>query len=292
MNNLRANYERILEVLRKISADHLLSYQRRTPKMSDLEVISLSLTAEYMGIDSENHLFRNLHKVFTDRIERTVYNRRRRKLMAITNQIRMKLYQTFNEFEDCFVVDSMPLEVCKISRSARSKICKESDFSFPDRGFCASQQMPFYGYKLHAVCSVNGVLQSVDLSPASVHDIHYLKDIEHQISNCILIGDKGYLSQQVQLNLFEVANIQLETPKRKNHKHYKPQCYLLKKKRKRMETLFSQLCDQLMIRRNYAKSFSGFKTRIIAKITSLTAIQYINKVIYNRNINNVKITIV
>jgi len=292
MNNLRANYERILEVLRKISADHLLSYQRRTPKMSDLEVISLSLTAEYMGIDSENHLFRNLNKVFTDRIERTVYNRRRRKLLVITNQIRMKLSQTFNEFEDCFVVDSMPLEVCKISRSARSKICKESDFSFPDRGFCASQQMPFYGYKLHAVCSVNGVFQSVDLSPASVHDIHYLKDIEHQISNCILIGDKGYLSQQVQLNLFEVANIQLETPKRKNHKHYKPQFYLLKKKRKRIETLFSQLCDQFMIRRNYAKSFSGFKTRIIAKITSLTAIQYINKVIYNRNINNVKINIV
>lgn len=185
----------------------------------------------------------------------------------------MKLCQTFNEFEDCFVVDSMPLEVCKISRSARSKVCKESGFSFPDRGFCASQQMPFYGYKLHAVCSVRGVFQSVDLSPASVHDIHYLKDIQHQISDCVLLGDKGYLSAQVQLNLFETANIQLDTPKRKNQKQYKPQFYLFKKKRKRIETLFSQLCDQFMIRRNYAKSFSGFKTRIMTKITSLTVIQ-------------------
>ncbi|WP_439848460.1 transposase, partial [Riemerella anatipestifer] len=35
----------------------------------------------------------------------------------------------------------------------------------------------FYGYKLHAVCSLNGVIKNFDISPASVHDIHYLKDI-------------------------------------------------------------------------------------------------------------------
>lgn len=56
MNNLDANYKRILEVLRKISNENLLSYQRRTPKLKDLELISLALTAEFMGIDSENHL--------------------------------------------------------------------------------------------------------------------------------------------------------------------------------------------------------------------------------------------
>ncbi len=88
----------------------------------------------------------------------------------------------------------------------------------PDKGFCASQQMHYYGYKLHAVCSVNGVFQSIDLSAASVHDIHYLKDIEPQIANCVLIGDKGYLSAQGQLNLFESARIQLDTPQKKEPK--------------------------------------------------------------------------
>ncbi|MFV0167427.1 hypothetical protein OBK11_14560, partial [Empedobacter falsenii] len=47
-------------------------------------------------------------------------------------------------------------------------------------------------------------------------------------------------------------------------------------------------CDQFMIRRNYAKTFEGFKTRILAKITALTVIQYINKTYFNRNINNLK----
>ena len=119
--------------------------------------------------------------------------------------------------------------------------------------------MSFYGYKLHAVCSVNGVSQSIDLSPASVHDIHYLKDIREQLSNCTLLGDKGYLSSEIQIDLFNYANIELETPKRINQKEYKPQFYLYKKQRKRIETLFSQLCDQFMIRRNYAKTFEGFK---------------------------------
>jgi len=292
MNNLNANYKRILEVLRKISKDQLLPYQRRKPKLSDLELISLSLTAEFLGIDSENDLFRKLPKSIYSKLERSVYNRRRRKLVNQLDEIRLKLASHFNEFENYFVVDSMPLEVCKLSRSSRSKICKEVQYAFPDKGYCAAQNTNYYGYKLHAVCSVNGVFQSIDLSPASVHDVNYLKDIKMQISDCTLIGDRGYLSAEIQLNLFEACNITLNTPMRNNQKNYKKQLYVFRKKRKRIETLFSQLCDQFMIRRNYAKTFNGFKTRIISKITALTTIQYINKFIFDRNINNIKISII
>ena len=292
MNNLSANYERILEVLRKISKEQLLTYQRRCPKMSDLELISLSLTAEFMGLDSETDLFRKLPQTILATIERSVYNRRRRKLLYHMDVIRLKLASYFNDFENYFIVDSMPLEVCKLSRGSRSKICKENIYSLPNKGYCASQGTRYYGYKLHAVCSVNGVFQSVDLSPASVHDVNYLKDIETQISDCTLIGDRGYLSAEIQLNLFETCNIKLNTPMRNNQNNYKKQPYIFRKSRKRIETLFSQLCDQFMIRRNYAKSFEGFKTRILAKITALTTIQYINRFIFGRNINNIKISII
>ncbi len=139
MNNLLANYERILEVLREISTDRQLPVQRRCPLMSDLEVICLSLTAEYMGIDSENNLFPQLDTdCFIGKIERTVYNKRKRRLMPYQNTIRLKLAESFNEFEDVFIVDSMPLGICKIARSSRSKICKEEIFSTPSKGYCAS----------------------------------------------------------------------------------------------------------------------------------------------------------
>ena len=51
---------------------------------------------------------------------------------------------------------------------------------------------------------------------------------------------------------------------------------LYMKSRKRIETLFSQLCDQLMLKRNYAKSTKGLSVRILCKITAVTMLQYIN----------------
>lgn len=293
MSNLEASYKLIFKELSKISDEENFYFKPIKPNLSDLELISLTILAEFKSIDSEHQLFREIKGwEIETKIERSVYNRRKRKLFPYIEKIRMKMAAKFNEFENYFVIDSMPLEVCKMARSSRSKICKEVDYAVPNKGFCASQNLHFYGYKLHAICTISGVFQSFDLSPASVHDIHYLQNIKSQLSDCVILGDKGYLSQTIQLDLFNEVNIELETPKRKNQKDYKPQFYQFKKYRKRIETLFSQLCDQFMIRRNYAKSFEGFKTRILAKITTLTTIQYLNKFVFNRNINNLKINLV
>ncbi|EAZ95069.1 hypothetical protein FBBAL38_08779 [Flavobacteria bacterium BAL38] len=43
-----------------------------------------------------------------------------------------------------------------------------------------------------------------------------------------------------------------------------------------------------MIKQNYAKYFQGFKTRILAKTTALTLVQFINKFIIEIPINNIK----
>ncbi|HYQ56627.1 MAG TPA: IS982 family transposase, partial [Draconibacterium sp.] len=59
----------------------------------------------------------------------------------------------------------------------------------------------------------------------------------------------------------------------------------------RIETLYSQLCDQFLIRRNYAKTFMGFKTRILSKVTALTIVQYFNRFINDRPINHLKYAI-
>ncbi len=203
----------------------------------------------------------------------------------------MKLSNYFNEFEEYFIVDSMPLEVCKMSRANRSRICRENVISSPNRGYCTSKSMSYFGYKLHAVCSVNGVIKDFDLTKDSVHDIHYLQDIKNQMKDCVLLADKGYLSAKYQLDLFTYSNIKIEIPMRKNQHNFKQQPYIFRKSRKRIETLFSQLCDQFMIKRNYAKSFHGFKTKILSKITAVTLIQYINKFIFDRNINNLKVNI-
>lgn len=292
MSNFKANYNKILEVLQTITKIENFLNQKRKPKLKDIELMAMNLTAEYMGIDSECQLFRTIPFGLKSKIERSVYNRRKRKLFKSLEFVRKQIALKFNQTETYYIVDSMPLEVVKMSRSSRSKICKESFYCSPNFGFCASQNMRYYGYKIHAVCSVEGIFESFDLTKASVHDIHYLKDIKNEFKDCIILGDKGYLSADYQLDLFTNCNIKLEIPMRKNQNNFKKQPYIFRKKRKRIETLFSQLSDQFMIKRNYAKSFDGFKTRIASKITSLTIIQYINKFIFDRNINNLKISII
>lgn len=294
MSNIVKNYFRVLEVISSLNCELIYkSGVGRKQKMSDLEVVALSLTAEFMSIDSENSLFKQLNQAeIPNLIERSQFNKRRRKLFLFSEEIRTKLAKEFLEFEDYFIVDSMPLEICKFSRHSRIKICKEEFESAPSKGFCASQNNWYFGYKLHGVCSVSGIFHSLDITKAEVHDIHFLKNIKQQMSDCVLLGDRGYLSESIQLDLFQTVKVRLETPKRSNQKDYKQQPYIFRKSRKRIETLFSQLCDQFMIRRNYAKSFEGFKTRILAKITSLTLVQYINKFIFDRPINNIKIQII
>jgi hypothetical protein len=290
MTNIVKNYFRVLEVISSLNFElDFKSGIGRKQKMSDIEVVALSLTAEFMSIDSENSLFKQLLPgEIPNLIERSQFNKRRKKLFLFSEQIRTKLAAQFLRFEDYFIVDSMPLEICKFSRHNRIKICKDNFETAPSKGFCASQNSWFFGYKLHGVCSLTGVFHSLDITKAEVHDVHFLKNIKQQMSDCVLLGDRGYLSESIQLDLFQTVNIKLETPKRTNQKDYKQQPYIFRKSRKRIETLFSQLCDQFMIRRNYAKSFEGFKTRILAKITALTLVQYINKFIFDRPINNIK----
>ena len=173
--------------------------------------------------------YKKILEVLSKFFGKKLQNYQRRKLFPYIEQIRTKIAQHFNEFEDVFMVDSMPLKVCENSRAKRSHICKEFDYSSPDFGYCASQKLYYYGYKLHAICSLNGIFQSIDMSPASVHDIRCLNDVKEQLSNCTLIGDKGYLSAEVQIDLFNYANIQLDTPKRTNQKDYRPQFRLFRK---------------------------------------------------------------
>lgn len=66
---------------------------------------------------------------------------------------------------------------------------------------------------------------------------------------------------------------------------------LKRRKRKRVETLISQIDGQFSMNVNYAKTFGGLTTGIISKVAALTIIQYLNLFAFKRNINNIKVNI-
>lgn len=297
VHNLSTNFRLFLDITKTVFStsvhpDGNLKFYPRKPKLSDLEVLALTLAAESMGIDSGTYLFGKLNKDycldFPHLIHRCNYNRRKKALGGYLRQLNQSLADEMNKGENVFIVDSVPVPVCRIVREKTAKICKENFETAPDKGYSAVNKAWYFGYKPHLVTSANGVFHSMELSKASVHDIHYLNDINCSgLNNCTLIGDKGYLSKSYQTDLFHTAKIELETPMRNNQKDKQPSPPVFRRVRKRIETLFAQLCDQFMLKRNYAKSVAGLSVRILNKLTAVTCLQFINKQ-NNRPLNHLK----
>lgn len=143
--------------------------------------------------------------------------------------------------EDVFSVVSKPVPVCRNARAARCVMGRETPELAPAWGYCAAQNMRYYGYKLHAICGINDVIHSYGMTAADVHDIIYLQDVRWQYHDCLILGDKGYLSANIQSDLFDVAHISLEVPYRFNQKNWRPPIWAYRKFRKRIETIFSQM---------------------------------------------------
>lgn len=92
MSNLEASYNLIFNELSKISQTDNLYFKPIKPKLSDLELISLIILAEFKSIDSEYQLFRDIKDfAIASKIERRVYNRRKRKLFPFLENIRLKM---------------------------------------------------------------------------------------------------------------------------------------------------------------------------------------------------------
>jgi hypothetical protein len=96
MLNIVKNYLRVLEIISSLNCEsEYKSGVGRVQKMSDLEVVAVSLTAEFMSIDSANSLFKLVD--FSDipnLIDHSQF-KKRRKLYLFSEEVRLKLASCF-----------------------------------------------------------------------------------------------------------------------------------------------------------------------------------------------------
>ena len=147
-HNIKTNFDKVIEVIKQVLGEEIVAgnFPRRgtKPTFSDIEVIALSLTAECLSIDSGNLLFSKLRSEYTsdfkNLISRRQYNDRRKFLFAKQEIIRTRMTAQLNATAEVYAIDSMPLEICKLSRLQRNKMGRENIYSAPDKGYCASQK--------------------------------------------------------------------------------------------------------------------------------------------------------
>ncbi len=146
MHDLTVNFLKMLQITnttlgKDINQDGNLHFYPRKPKLSDTEIIALSLSQECLGIDSENWFLAKLksdyRNDFPNMVHITNYNKRRKRLTAWTEQVNRGLSKVLNEGEDVFMVDSVPVPVCKLARERQLRACKRDFETAPDKGYSA-----------------------------------------------------------------------------------------------------------------------------------------------------------
>jgi len=256
MHDLKTIYDKVESTLKTRAKEYFAyggnsRFYPNEPKLTDLEIVSLAITSECLQIDSENLLWSKIETDYSKMFEllphRTSYNRRKRRLADLisgcNNRISDILYDQHPD--DTLIVDSMPIAVCKIARERSSTVCRneERDEVVARKGKNIIMNGWFIGYKLHLITTSTGIYRDI---------------------------------KTTQLRLFEEVDIRLSVPYRRNQKDFKKYDFVKKIKRKQIEVVFSQLCDEFMIRRNYAKTFEGFYARIVSKLAAKSFKQFWN----------------
>lgn len=238
-------------------------------RLSDSEIITLSVCGELLGMDSENAWYsfvkRNFRHLFPKLCSRTRFNRTRRALLQVTELLRQKLSLAFPiPVSRYFVIDSFPLAVCKFGRA---RYCRSFRTDGANYGKCPSKKETYYGFKVHALITLEGYITAFEITPASVDDREGLRDFAENCLGLVILGDKGYTGGALLQDMKE-KGICLMSLKPSNYKDNWPKevRQLIFRFRRRIETVFSQLSEQLNAEQVLAKSFQGLCTRLENKI--------------------------
>ena len=87
-----------------------------------------------------------------------------------------------------FVIDSMPVPVCKRVRARRCRTVRGRAYC----GYCAAKKETFFGWRLHLVCTTGGLPVAFTLLPGSFHDLTPIHELTVNLpKGAWVYGDKG-----------------------------------------------------------------------------------------------------
>ena len=253
------------------------------PNCSDSELITMILVAECKGWDIETELlseFSQHPNLFPILPCQSRFNRRRRNLGTIINQIRRMLLADIETASDQLcIIDSLPIPVMNfhlVPASPNNWSCYGADY-----GRVESKKQTIFGYKLHLLVTASGVIVDFELAPASENDLSVGYELLCGHQDKQVIGDKAYINAQIKDQLAQLNRIELITLPRRNQKQKisRQTKRRINKIRQIVETVNGQLTQQFHIQNNHAHSFWGVCTRIYAKLTAHTLCMYLNQLL-------------
>ena len=251
------------------------------PKLSDSEVITMEIVAEFLGIDKEKAIhsyFRRHYPHYFPKmreVSRTTFTRQAANLWKVKENfwqhlLAEELLLSGELEEPLMVIDSFPMAICKRSRSYRCKVMRE----LSERGRDTNLGK-FLGMRAHVVICWPGIVLRASVCGADVHDVHLAEELLEGMGRGWVLADRNYWSPLVREQLSELeegpmlmARFKLKNETEKEKGLVWPRW--LSAKRQKIESVFSQLVSRFNMKVVRARDTWHFCSRFMRKVLSHT----------------------
>ncbi|HET8630991.1 MAG TPA: IS982 family transposase [Thermomicrobiales bacterium] len=242
--------------------DHALA------QASDAEVLTVAVVA---AKSFQNHLERALQVMhlggyLSGALSVSRFNRRLHALRGWLLLLLAALGAVFAHGE-VFLLDSMPLPVCRRARARRCRKVRGADYC----GSCAAKRERFFGWRLHLACTPAGVPVACDLVPGGLHDLTPIHELTRGLpAGSTVCGDKGYNAAADEATILADSGVRLVPIRRANMRpNRRADKLALREYRKRIEALYSQ-SEALGVQRLRARTNPGLELKVHASLLAAT----------------------
>jgi hypothetical protein len=247
------------------------------PKLSDAELVTLSVMQALLGFASEarwlRHARAHLRHLFPYLPQQPGYNKRLRAAAALIRHcIRALACDAAAWTDDVWVVDSTPVQCGRSRETAR-----RSDLAgWAEYGYCASHSRWFWGLRLHLVCTLQGLPVAFALAGAKADERDVLAGMLTADPALLttrpgqtLIGDKNCYGRSFEAAIAD-AGIRLLRPARKGEPS-RAGAHLFRPLRQIIESVNDTLKGQLDLEQHGGHTPGGVMVRVLQRILALTA---------------------
>ena len=239
----------------------------RLAHITDAEVLTVAVVAAKYFQNHHERALQVLHGMgyLSGKLSTSRFNRRVHALGAWLRLILETLGALLAQGE-AFIIDSMPVPVCRRARARRCRTVRGA----ASCGYCAAKGEKFFGWRLHLVCTVEGVPVAFELLPASLHDLTPVHELTSGLpAGASAYGDKAYNSGRDEATILADTQVRL-VPLRKAN--MRPNLWAdklaLRAYRKAIETLNSQL-EAMGVQRLHARTTAGRELKVQASLLAL-----------------------
>lgn len=256
-------YLRLEAAYRGIVGNRRLRERGPAPGLSDVEVLTIEVFAEWQGQHEEKGMYRYIRAHWLEWFPRLPSYQNFRRQCANLRWLKQRLIETLWPVADVHVIDGVPLPLCQFARARQCKRLR-ADAAY---GYCAAKKMTFWGLKGYPLLRLDGVICAFWTLPGNLDERTVLEHLVGRVKG-LLLGDKGFQLKPIQQQELQAHGLGLLVPARKNMAPTMPQATenQFKNLRRRIETAIGQLCERYDLNRIKARASLAFFAAIFRKI--------------------------